>query len=79
MLAGVRPAQQKPDVLRNIFLGDGGEYRDARLRSQQIVTGGWELSRLHIETERQQLAPRIKQEAEVHLVGEFPGRVGDLL
>ena len=31
MLASVRSAQQKPDVLRNIFLGDGGEYRDARL------------------------------------------------
>ena len=31
VLAGMRAAKQKPDVLWDIFFGDGGEYRDACL------------------------------------------------
>src|SRR4029077_5159485 len=78
VLAGVRPAQEKPNVLRDIFLGDGGEYGDARLRSQQVVTGRCVLSRFDLEAERQQLAPRIEQEAEVHVIREFPGSARNL-
>ena len=42
-------AQQKPCFLCNVILRDGNKRRDARLRRQQVITGGEQLIMVDVE------------------------------
>ena len=61
----------------DVALGDGEEARQARLGRQQVVVARVERPVADPEADREQLARRVEQEAEVRLPEEPLGLVGD--
>ena len=76
VILGVGAAQLEPAFLRDVFFGDGGEDGGAGFGGEQVVAGGLELVRLHVESDGHEQAAGIEQEGEVHLVGELSGLGG---
>ena len=66
-----RASQPEPVPRRNFSFRDRDETRQPRLGSEQIVTVGIEAPVSYAVTDRQQLARRIEQEAELHRVEHF--------
>ncbi len=69
-------AEPEPVPRRDITLRDRDETREARLRCQQIVVARIEPSVGHRVTDRQQIAHRVEQKAELHRIGHLQRGIG---
>ena len=69
-------------ALRDVALGDGEEARQARLRGQQVVEGAVRSPRPagvgQAIADREELAPAVVEEGEVHPVRQGRGAAGDV-
>ena len=63
----------------DVALGDGDEAREPRLRGEQVVVARIERALPDAEADREQLADRVEQEAEVHRRDQPLGLVGERL
>ena len=61
-----RAVQAKPVRRRNVALGDGDEAREARLRSEKVVTAGIQAAVCDAVADGKQLARMVKQKVEIH-------------
>ena len=76
---GERSAQPEPVVRRHIALGDRDETGQAGLGGEQVVVARIQRAFQHAVPDREQLARRVEEEPEVHLVEVPIGHLGDRL
>ena len=72
-----RPAEPEPVVGRDVALGDRKEAGQPGLGGEQVVVARIQRAVADPEPDREQLAGRVEQEAEVHLAEQLIGLVGD--
>src|ERR1700730_14859948 len=67
----MRPTQQKPALLRDIFFSNRDKHSGTRLRTQQVIARRMKMMCFDIEANRDQLAAAVEQQLKIHFIGKL--------